>query len=140
MLQVGFRIYPVQFACLDQAVHHRTSVTTMIITEEQPVLFSLADGTEGSFDGVIMCALQGTHNNVCERAIKTVVMGRKSWLFAGSRMAGERAARIMSLLETAKLNGLEPHAWLTDVLNRLPLWPEDRLEELLPLPGFTFSA
>ncbi|EGW8557380.1 IS66 family transposase [Salmonella enterica] len=79
-------------------------------------------------------------NNVCERAIKTVVMGRKSWLFAGSRMAGERAARIMSLLETAKLNGLEPHAWLTDVLNRLPLWPEDRLEELLPLPGFTFSA
>ncbi|HAI3026839.1 TPA: transposase domain-containing protein, partial [Escherichia coli] len=55
-------------------------------------------------------------------------------------IAGERAARIMSLLETAKLNGLEPHAWLTDVLKRLPLWPEDRLEELLPLPGFTFSA
>uniref|UniRef100_UPI00397B8F27 transposase domain-containing protein n=1 Tax=Salmonella sp. SAL04162 TaxID=3159782 RepID=UPI00397B8F27 len=85
-------------------------------------------------------ALQGTHNNVCERTIKTVVMGRKSWLFAGSLMAGERAARIMSLLETAKLNGLEPHAWLTDVLNRLPSWPEDRLEELLPLPGFIFSA
>ncbi|ELO0596784.1 IS66 family transposase, partial [Salmonella enterica] len=79
-------------------------------------------------------------NNLCERAIKTVVMGRKSWLFAGSRMAGERAARIMSLLETAKLNGLEPHAWLTDVLNRLPSWPEDRLDEFLPLPGFTFSA
>ncbi|EHP4332175.1 transposase domain-containing protein, partial [Salmonella enterica] len=78
-------------------------------------------------------------NNVCERAIKTVVMGRKSWLFAGSRMAGERAARIMSLLETAKLNGLEPHAWLTDVLKRLPCWPEERLEELLPLRGFTFT-
>ncbi|ECP8567945.1 transposase domain-containing protein, partial [Salmonella enterica subsp. enterica] len=44
-----------------------------------------------------------------------------------------------SLLETAKRNGLEPHAWLTDVLQRLPSWPEDRLDELLPLPGFTFS-
>lgn len=78
-------------------------------------------------------------NNVCERAIKNVVLGRKSWLFAGSLMAGERAAQIMSLLETAKRNGLEPHAWLTDVLKRLPSWPEDRLEELLPLPGFVFS-
>ncbi|HDD8956239.1 TPA: transposase, partial [Escherichia coli] len=58
-------------------------------------------------------------NNVCERAIKNVVLGRKSWLFAGSQMAGERAAQIMSLLETAKRNGLEPHAWLTDVLMRL---------------------
>nr|WP_081375926.1 IS66 family transposase [Serratia fonticola] len=79
-------------------------------------------------------------NNVCERAIKPVVMGRKSWLFAGSVAAGERAAKIMSLLETAKMNGLEPHAWLTDVLRRLPGWPEGRLEELLPLPGFTFAG
>lgn len=78
-------------------------------------------------------------NNICERAIKTVVMGRKSWLFAGSRMAGARAAQIMSLLETAKRNGLEPHAWLTDVLQRLPGWPEERLNALLPLPGFTFA-
>ncbi|ECI4527881.1 IS66 family transposase [Salmonella enterica subsp. diarizonae] len=79
-------------------------------------------------------------NNVCERAIKPVVMGRKSWLFAGSVAAGERAAKIMSLLETAKMNGLEPHAWLTDVLRRLPVWPEARLDELLPLPGFTFAG
>ncbi|EMG8596567.1 IS66 family transposase, partial [Escherichia coli] len=79
-------------------------------------------------------------NNICERAIRPVVMGRKAWLFAGSLMAGNRAAQIMSLLETAKRNGLEPHAWLTDVLTRLPEWPEDRLEELLPLEGFTFSG
>ena len=45
----------------------------------------------------------------------------------------------MSLLETAKMNGLEPHAWLTHVLSRLPSWPEERLHELLPLNGFTFS-
>ncbi|MCC8219808.1 IS66 family transposase [Escherichia coli] len=58
-------------------------------------------------------------NNICERAIRPVVMGRKAWLFAGSLMAGNRAAQIMSLLETAKRNGLEPHAWLTDVLTRI---------------------
>ncbi|EEW6032151.1 ISSfl3 OrfC [Escherichia coli] len=79
-------------------------------------------------------------NNICERAIRPVVMGRKAWLFAGSLMAGNRAAQIMSLLETAKRNGLEPHAWLTDVLARLPEWPEERLAELLPLEGFTFSG
>ncbi len=79
-------------------------------------------------------------NNICERAIRPVVMGRKAWLFAGSLMAGNRAAQIMSLLETAKRNGLEPHAWLTDVLTRLPEWPEERLAELLPLEGFTFSG
>lgn len=78
-------------------------------------------------------------NNVCERAIKNVVMGRKSWLFAGSLMAGERAVQIMSLLEAVKRNGLEPHARLKDVLQRLPSWPDDRLEDLLPLPGFVFS-
>lgn len=71
----------------------------------------------------------------------------KTWSWAenrvcscGSQMAGERAAQIMSLLETAKRNGLEPHAWLTDVLMRLPEWPEERLAELLPLEGFTFSG
>ncbi|HFG5453616.1 TPA: transposase domain-containing protein [Salmonella enterica subsp. enterica serovar Typhimurium] len=67
-------------------------------------------------------------------------MGRKAWLFAGSLMAGNHAAQIMSLLETAKCNGLEPHAWLTDVLTRLMEWPEERLAELLPLEGFTFSG
>ncbi len=50
-------------------------------------------------------------------------------------MAGNRAAQIMSLLETAKRNGLEPNTWLTDVLTRLPEWSEERLAELLPLEG-----
>lgn len=80
------------------------------------------------------------HNNRAERTIRPVAMGRKSWLFAGSQAAGTRAAQIMSLLETAKMNGLEPHAWLTDVLSRLPSWPEERQHELLPLNGFTFSV
>lgn len=78
-------------------------------------------------------------NNRCERAIRSVALGRKSWLFAGSQAAGTRAAQIMSLLETAKMNGLEPHAWLTNVLRRLPSCPEERLHELLPLPEYRFG-
>lgn len=81
------------------------------------------------------------NNNRAERTIRPVAMGRKSWLFAGSQEAAStRAAQIMSLLETAKMNSLEPHAWMTDILLRLPSWPEERLHELLPLNGFTFSA
>ena len=71
-------------------------------------------------------------NNICERAIRPVVMGRKAWLFAGSLMTGNRAAQIMSLLETAKRNGLEPHARQTDTLTRLPECPSNRVDELLP--------
>lgn len=78
-------------------------------------------------------------NNRCERAIRPVVMGRSNWLFAGSLAAGQRAAKIMSLLETARLNGLEPYAWLKSVLTRLPEWPEERLRELLPFPENTFT-
>ena len=59
-------------------------------------------------------------NNPIENAIRPIALGRKNWLFAGSQTAGQRAAAIMSLLATAKANGLEPHAWLTDVLARLP--------------------
>ncbi len=77
-------------------------------------------------------------NNRCERAIRPVVMGRSSRLFAGSAAAGERAAKIMSLLETAKMNGLDPHDWLTNVLQRLPGWPKGDLDALLPLLGFVF--
>lgn len=78
-------------------------------------------------------------NNRCERTIRPVVMGHSNWLFAGSAATGERAARIMSLLETAKMNGLDPHAWLTDVLQRLPGWLEEELYALLPLKWFTFG-
>lgn len=79
-------------------------------------------------------------NNRGERTIRPVVMGRSNWLFAGSLAAGARAAQIMSLPETAKMNGLEPHAWLTDVLTRLPSWPEERLHELLPFPSYCFAS
>jgi len=57
---------------------------------------------------------------------------RKNWLFSGSLAAGARAADIMSLIQTAKMNALEPLAYLTDVLTRLPTQPNSRIDELLP--------
>jgi transposase len=71
-------------------------------------------------------------NNAIENAIRPIAVGRKNWLFAGSETAGRRAAAIMSLLATAKANGHCPHAWLTDVLTRLPTTLDKHIGELLP--------
>ncbi|MDP3137600.1 MAG: IS66 family transposase [Burkholderiaceae bacterium] len=72
-------------------------------------------------------------NNPVENSIRPIAIGKKNWLFAGSERAGQRAAAIQSLLGTAKLNGLDPHAWLKDTLEKLPVWPNSRIDELLPL-------
>ncbi|MDE2299928.1 MAG: IS66 family transposase [Burkholderiales bacterium] len=71
-------------------------------------------------------------NNFIERQIKPWAMGRKAWLFCGSELAGQRAAIVMSLVQSAKLNGHEPWAYLRDVLERLPSHPHSRIDELLP--------
>ena len=71
-------------------------------------------------------------NNPIENAIRPVALGRKNWLFAGSLLAGQRAANIMSLIQTAKANGHDPHAYLRDVLTRLPTQLNSRIGELLP--------
>ena len=71
-------------------------------------------------------------NNWIENQIRPIAIGRKNWLFAGSLRAGKRAAAIMSLIQSAKLNGHEPLAYLKDVLTRLPTQPASRVGELLP--------
>lgn len=71
-------------------------------------------------------------NNPIERLIRPWAVGRKNWLFAGSLKAGNRAAATMSLIESAKLNGLDPQAYLTDVLERLPTLLNKDIQELLP--------
>ncbi len=76
-------------------------------------------------------------NNPVENAIRPIALGRRNWLFAGSERAGCRAAAIQSLLATAKLNGVEPYAWLKDTLEKLPAWPDSRIDELLPLRRYT---
>jgi transposase len=70
-------------------------------------------------------------NNAAERALRCVAVGRHNWTFAGSDEGGRRAAAI-SLIETAKLNAIDPRAWLADVLARLPDHPAKRIAELLP--------
>lgn len=71
-------------------------------------------------------------NNLIERQIKPWKLGAKNWLFAGSALAGQRAAVVMSLVQSAKLNGVDPWAYLRDVLERIHAHPSHRLEELLP--------
>ncbi len=71
-------------------------------------------------------------NNAAERALRAVALGRKNYLFAGSDAGGERAAAIYSLVGSAKLNGLDPEAYLREILTRIADHPITRIEELLP--------
>lgn len=71
-------------------------------------------------------------NNAVENAMRPIALGRKNWLFVGSETAGERAACLMSLIESAKLNGHDAWHYLKDILTKLPTWPNSRLHELLP--------
>ncbi len=74
----------------------------------------------------------GIDNNPAERAMRPIGIGRKNWLFAGSDSGGETLARAMTLIETAKMSGLDPQAWLADILDRIHDHKINRLDELLP--------
>ena len=71
-------------------------------------------------------------NNAAERCLRGIALGRRSWLFAGSDRGGRRAAAMYTLIGTAKLNDVDPQAWLADVLGRIAETPQHRLHELLP--------
>jgi transposase len=71
-------------------------------------------------------------NNAAERALRGIALGRRSWLFAGSDRGGQRAAAMYSLIVTAKLNDVDPQAWLADVLARIADHPVSKIDELLP--------
>lgn len=71
-------------------------------------------------------------NNAAERALRAVALGRKNYLFVGSRAGGERAAAMYSLIGSARLNGLDPEAYLRHVLGRIGEHPINRIDELLP--------
>lgn len=71
-------------------------------------------------------------NNHIENRIRPIALGRSNWLFAGSLRGGKRAAAVMSLIQSARLNGHDPYAYLKDVLERLPTHPARRIDDLLP--------
>ena len=71
-------------------------------------------------------------NNWIENQIRPIAIGRANWLFAGSLRAGQRAAAVMSLVQSARMNGHDPYAYLKDVLTRLPTHSASQVEELLP--------
>ncbi len=79
-------------------------------------------------------------NNPTESCIRPIALGKKNWLFVGSLRAGQRAAAIQSLLGTAKLNGLDPAQWLRETLEKLPTWPNRRIDELLPFSAEQLAA
>ncbi len=86
-----------------------------------PALSAFMDDGDVAFD-----------NNHLENQIRPWAVGRKRWLFAGSELAGQRAAMVVSLIESAKLSGHDPWAYLRDVLQRLPTHQNARIDELLP--------
>lgn len=71
-------------------------------------------------------------NNAAERAIRPLTLGRKNYLFAGSDSGGHRAAKMYTIIETAKMNGLDPEAYLRDVFARIADHKINRIDELLP--------
>lgn len=74
-----------------------------------------------------------TDNNIAERSLRGIAVGRRNWLFAGSRVGGERAAAICTVIETCKMNGIEPQAYIADVIAKIANdWPASRWDELMP--------
>lgn len=71
-------------------------------------------------------------NNAAERRVRTIAVGRRNWTFCGSDRGGDRAAAMYTLIQTCRLNDVDPHAWLRDVVSRISDHPQTRLHELLP--------
>jgi transposase len=115
---------------------HQWLIETRARTANGGTSAKAIDYTLRRWDSLIRYAESGNlpiDNNPVENVIRPIAIGKKNWLFAGSERAGQRAAVIQTLFGTAKLNGLNPEAWLKDTLEKLPTWPNRRIDELLPL-------
>jgi len=110
-------------ACAWQEPDERTRMSTSYMFEE--------DGRWEAFTRFLDDGRICLTNNAAERALCGVALGRKAWLFTGSPRGRDRAAFMYSLIVTAKMNDLDPQAWLADVLAQMPDLPMSRLPELL---------
>ena len=123
-------------ALTELAALHQWLIQTRAQTAPSSALAKALDYTLRRWAALSRYATTGhlpIDNNVIENSIRPIALGKKNWLFAGSERAGKRAAAIQSLLGTAKLNGLDPAAWLKDTLEKLPTHLNSRIDELLPL-------
>ena len=117
-------------------VMHAWLISTRIATADGSGLAKAIDYSLRRWPALARYAQSGDlpiDNNPVENVIRPIAIGKKNWLFTGSERAGKRAAAIQSLFATAKLNDIEPYAWLKDTLEKLPTWPYSRIDELLPL-------
>ena len=118
------------FADLEAWLRHERSKLSRSAAVAQPIDYMLKrwDGfAHFLYDGRVCLT-----NNAAERALRGFALGRKSWLFAGSERGADRAAAMATLITTAKLNEVDPLAWLADVLARIAEMPQSRLADLLP--------
>jgi hypothetical protein len=118
------------------AALHQWLIATRLGVAEGSALASAIDYSLKRWPALSRYASAGhlpIDNNPVENDIRPVAIGKKNWLFVGSERAGARAAAIQSLLYTAKLNGLDPAAWLRDTLEKLPTCPNSQIDSLLPL-------
>ena len=105
----------------------QASLASAVIKPIDYLLKRWADFARFTEDGRICLT-----NNAAERALRGLALGRKAWLFAGSDRGAERAAVMITLIMTARLNDVDPQAWLADVFARIAAIPQTRLHELLP--------
>jgi transposase len=120
-------------ALLD-SFHHWLQSTLAVVSRKSEIAAAIRYAL-GRWRALLRYSEDGTieiDNNTAERALRAVALGRKNYLFAGSDSGGERAAAIYSLIGTAKLNCLDPEAYLRTVLQRIADHPINRIEELLP--------
>jgi transposase len=152
-------LYGIERQCKDMDITARQQAR---VKQSQPILEALhqwltetrariADGSTSAkaidytlrrWDGLTRYAQTGhlpIDNNPVENVIRPIAIGKKNWLFVGSERAGQRAAVIQTLFGTAKLNGLNPEIWLKDTLEKLPTWPNSRIDELLPFDPETIE-
>ena len=109
-------------------VFYRTPTGVFSVTKPIDYMLKRWDGFARFAEDGRICLT----NNAAERALRGFALGRRSWLFAGSDRGADRAAAITTLIMTAKLNDLDPLAWLADVLARIASLPQSLLYELLP--------
>ena len=117
-----------------EALHRWIKDTLPKIPQKQTLAEAMRYGV-ARWDALQVYLDDGTveiDNNAAERAIRPIATGRNNWLFAGSDAGGERTANILTLIETAKLNGLEPERYLAEIICRTAYIPKARLHELLP--------